>query len=282
MIERGDKAKVAKQVFFHGLNDLDVFIEDTAVESKKIYMQLLKRVFGADVSLAQIFPIGEKSKVIAQCAKDQGARKRKAVYIVDGDHDEISGIALPPLIRLYRLKRYCIENYFIDENAVVSVLDEEITARSKEEIGRILDFEGWVAAVSSNVRQLIVASVVGHIAKCGLSTVNIPLAELCSCQSGLVDSRMISAKAAVLEKATDRIHGPGIFGAHAAAVESRLPASSSRCMLAHCSGKVFLLPLLKRRARHLFGFSHSDAALRLRLAMKCDVSELQDLVYKVA
>lgn len=282
MIERGDKAKYAKHVFYTSLNDVDVFIEDTAVESKKIYVQLLRRALGGDIKLSQVFPIGTKSRVIDRCQADQGKRNRPAVYIVDGDLDYLTGVAQPSLQRFYRLKRYCIENYFVDESAWVEVLNEEVVSHDREEIKRILDFENWISRLAVGLKPLVIASAVTRVKQCGLPNVNIPISHLCSCESGDVDQGKILAKVAELKTATDTRYGVGVFDTDADQVSRRLSSGGAAGLLAHVSGKSLLFPLVKRRSKTLFRFSHNDATLRLRLSMRCDVSELADISTAIA
>jgi hypothetical protein len=278
MLERSDDAKFAKHVFFAPFNDLDIFIEDTAVESKKMYAQILRRSLGSQIQINQVFPIGSKSKVLAKCAENQGARLRKAVFIIDGDFDVLFGNNLPPLKRLYRLKRYCIENYLLDEGSVVSILDEEQASRDESAISAELDFPAWQERIAADLLPLVLGSCVAFHRNCGLATTSFPLSEISSCTTGLVDSAKITAKVAAFEAATDSKHGVGTFRAELNELAKRIPVESVRTVFLFASGKNILLPLLKRRLQSLFGFAPSSVSFKLRIALRCDVSEFADLV----
>ncbi len=276
MIERSDRAKYAKHVFYSSYNDVDIFIEDTAVESKKLYVQIFGRALEFGIKLTQVFPIGAREKVLAACAKDQGDRARGAVYIVDGDFEILTSKSYN-LKRLYVLKRYSIENYLVDEDAVVSILNEEVLDQDRDEIKRTLDFDKWLSAISSDLRPLVIAAAVGKHKSCGVKTAKIPLSEITSCEFGLVDKGKIAAKVEEISFATDALHGAGAFHLACRSVSARLSNVDADCLIRHAPGKNLVFPLLKRRVRSVFNFQHGDAALRLRLAMKCSVDELMDI-----
>ncbi|WP_082578380.1 DUF4435 domain-containing protein [Lysobacter sp. Root690] len=282
MLQRSAAAKYAKHVFFTSFNDVDIFIEDTAIESKKIYMEIIRRAIGQEVSLAQIFPIGSKSKVLAQCAADQGARERKCVCIIDGDYDVLLGTPKPSLIRLFRLSRYCIENYLIDEQAILSVLDEEVVSMDLSSIRKIFDFSQWVEAVSRHLSKFVVASGVACQRRCGIATVNIPLSELSTCYTGHVDQIKISQKIIDFEVATDAKHGTGIFAADCAQVRRRHSIGDDELTLFFCSGKNLLLPLLKRRLQKSFAITTSSASFKLRVAKRCNIDDFKLLATVIA
>ena len=53
------------------------------------------------------------------CKADQGNDGRKKLYIIDGDLDLLLGRPKPRLRHLHRLRRYCVENYLLEEGALV-------------------------------------------------------------------------------------------------------------------------------------------------------------------
>lgn len=277
MIARSDGAKYAKHVFFTAFNDLDVFIEDTAVESKKMYAEIIRRALGGDVSISQVFPIGSKNKVIDQCSKNQGVRTRKAVFLIDGDFDVLSGSSIPSLKRLYRLKRYCIENYLIDESSLLSILDEELHSKDVAIIKAELNFDGWRKIIADDLAPLVLSSCVGLNRACGLPAVNYPLSDICSCTTGFVDVNKIASKVVAFKAATDLKHGAGVFDSDFTSIEASAPASKTDLVFFHASGKALLLPLLKKRLMTLFGYAPSAIPFKLRIAMRCNVAELKDI-----
>ena len=55
---RSETSKSAKSVFFEDVNDIDIFIEDTAIGFEKIYAILFSRVFSDAYSVEKVFPLG--------------------------------------------------------------------------------------------------------------------------------------------------------------------------------------------------------------------------------
>lgn len=276
-LRRSDRARYAAQVFYRNFNDVDIFIEDTAVETKKIYINLLKRVLGDAVSFSQIFPIGDKNRVYQRCASDQGERSRPAVYIVDGDHDELLDQPKPIMRRLYKLDRYCVENYLFDGDAAASYLDDEVVDRSREQIESSLNFENWLAGISSHLVRQVQAVIVAHRKGCadGLPRANWPLTKLCSTDDGEVDCALVDAILHSCKERVDRKHGAGSFEAERSLVSRHFCCLDTTATLKFVSGKTVLLPLLRRRIKGLFGISANEALFRLRLSKVCDVSELE-------
>lgn len=134
MPERKDNSKSARSVLLEDFNDLDIYIEDTAIESKKIYKELLKRVFQGKYKLEDIFPIGSCSNVITQWEKSKkNPDSRKKIFVIDGDFtlinndllDRIDNKLHSDLKGLYVLPRYCIENFLIDEESLLDVAHDE-------------------------------------------------------------------------------------------------------------------------------------------------------------
>lgn len=278
--QRGDRAKYAAQVFYRAFNEIDIFVEDTALESKKIYVNLLRRALGGEVEFSQIFPIGDKARVYQRCAADQGERRRPAIYIVDGDHDELLGKALPPLQRLFRLPRYCIENYLFDGAAAVSYLDDEIVDRSRSELEVRLDFQGWFSSIAERLVAHLTAVIATHRMRCGdgIPVANVSLSRLCSSDDGTVEESLVSAIVDQCKRAVDGKHGAGAFDAECVLLNAQLPDMPVQVVLRFVSGKALLLPLLRRRIRNLFGVSKEEALFRLRLSKVCDVSELSAIM----
>ncbi len=277
MLQRGGAAKYAKHVFFKSFNDLDVFVEDTASESRKIYVEILRRAFGADIQISQVFPIGTKSRVIDRCANDQGVRARRAVYIIDGDYDILLGKALPKLIRLYRLKRYCIENYLIEEGAIISVLDEEIPDLDSGAIRARLDFAGWLSSISGHLFEFVIGSSVGFSRNCGCATINVPLASLGTDAEGRLEHAKVLSKIAEFRMHTDKQHGAGTFDADCKLIRDSIVDDEVAFVTKYLSGKSTLLPLVRRRLDALFNKTPSHLSFKLRLAMRCNVAELSEI-----
>ncbi|MGO4780449.1 hypothetical protein AB4084_33740, partial [Lysobacter sp. 2RAB21] len=110
------------------------------------------------------------------------------------------------------------------------------------------------------------ASGVASQRKCGIATVNIPLSELSSCHTGLVDGHKVSQKISDFELCTDTKCGAGTFAADFARIKAMHSIGDHEMTLFFCSGKSLVLPLLKRRLQSIFAFTPSSASFKLRVA----------------
>lgn len=276
MIERSESARYAKALFYTAFNDIDVFVEDTALESKKVYVELLNRILKHKFSVSQVFPVGTKSTVIRRCREDQGHRERPALYIVDGDYDELVGVALESLKRLYRLKRYCVENYLLDAEALIDVLNDETLLHDEGQIRDLLDYAGWMAKAVPALAQLVLTLVVSHVKQCGMPTVNVKLSDIRGDFPDHVDAQKVQVLLQKYEAAVDAKYGEKTFERKCAAL-SALCASDASLVFRHGSAKALLLPLVSSRIRRRVGVEVDLRKLRVKLARRCDVSEMEDL-----
>ena len=275
MIVRSEDARYAKSLFYASYNDVDVFVEDTAEESKKIYVEILSRVFEKKLSIDQVFPVGPKPTVIKRCRADQGDRPRPAVYIVDGDYDVLFNVDLPKLKRLYRLDRYCIENYLIDPKAVIDVAVDEDIRLDEKQVQAKFDFDGWTKKIAGPLEKVVVALAVSCKKQCGLPTVKIDMARIQGAHFDHVDPAKVDSFEKEYEKAVDVQFGSGAFRELASALEQR-PAKVD-FFRAYASGKSLLMPLLLCRLKRRLGLEVEYRKLRVKLARRCDVSDLDDI-----
>src|SRR5579883_2328839 len=143
MLERLVSSKSARAILLEDYNDLDVYVEDTSDGYRKIYKELLNKVFDGQLTIQHILPIGDRNQVIQECYKNQIPNGRKKIFIVDGDLYLLNNTNIINLNGLYVLPRYCIENYLLDETAIVEVYYEEDPSLEKNQIEVGLDFKNW-------------------------------------------------------------------------------------------------------------------------------------------
>jgi hypothetical protein len=169
--ERSVRAKSALDVFFDGYNDVHFYVEDTGQQNA--YHAILRRAFPR-LRLMQIFPLDGKSNVL-QHARDTSGNSvltKPRVYLVDKDFDDILGrvVSLPGL---FYLRKYSIENYLLDEEAVLSFVVESRPKTDREDLRRQLDFPRVHSEMLSDSERLFRLFVV--VQSTGL---NIPNAAL--------------------------------------------------------------------------------------------------------
>lgn len=281
MIDRSDSAKYAKAKFYETFNDIDVFVEDTASESRKVYVEILSRVLGKNVLISQVFPIGSKPTVVKRCKADQGARAKPAVYIVDGDYDCVEGQA-EEVPRLYRLKRYCIENYLIDPSAVIDVMSDDSLDDDVIAIASKLQLEQWLDRLAPSLSSIVVAQMASNKKQCDMPTVRIELSRVQGEFRDHIDPAKSSALVGEYREALDARWGTGTFDQLTASFRSTLALADDQIFLRHMSGKALLMPLLRSRLKRRLGVEVDYPRFRVRLARRCNVSDLSDLSAKVA
>jgi hypothetical protein len=111
----------ARDVFFEGSNDLNIYVEDE--EQENLYYRIL-RLLAPRVRVSQIFPLGGKDNVIKHAldpANKPSAKKN--FYIVDKDFDDLLGrVVRRP--NIFYLPEFCIENFLLEPEAIIEVAVE--------------------------------------------------------------------------------------------------------------------------------------------------------------
>ncbi len=187
MIERTIKGKKAKSVFFQKFNDIDIYVEDTSKGSKKFYNVLLSRVLSEKYKISTVFPLGNKDAVIKECQNDNDFKRLK-LYIVDGDLDLLLNNNKNNLNRLYVLKRYCIENYLIDEEAIIALLHEEDLQQTVDKIEKLFDYQAWLKENELALFDLFLLYAISKKYSLEIPTVSYPVNQLVSSNTGFIDS----------------------------------------------------------------------------------------------
>lgn len=137
------EALATRSVFYTDLNDINIFVEDT--DSEYMYETIFKRMLGDEYRITAIFPCGGKAKVIERFHEvGVGTADKRNIYIVDGDFDMIvhrENMILDTPEFIY-LKSYNIENYLIDEKAILGFAKGKLK-QVDEFVARKIDFQGW-------------------------------------------------------------------------------------------------------------------------------------------
>src|SRR5690606_26220314 len=100
------------------------------------------------------------------------------VYIVDGDLDILNDTNLNGLNFLFVLEKYCIENYLIQEEALIEIIHDNVLIE-KEKIRKVLSFENWLKGIAEDLVELFI-----HYALCKKHaptppTISLGIGKLC-------------------------------------------------------------------------------------------------------
>ncbi len=273
-LQRSIKGKKAKAVFYRAFNDIDIYVEDTSIGTRKLYSELFTRALGEIYRIETVFPLGDKLTVIKKCQEDQIDGGRLRLYIVDGDIDLLNGSNPQGLKRLFILKRYCVENYLVDEAAIIIVLNEEDLERKRADIEREFEFKKWALLTERELFDIFVLYAIVKQLGLGCVTVTFPIRRLLSSGDGILDPVKVLARKNEIEGKLLQIIDIEILKNKKEAICQKAndyPGSKIRFI----SGKHCLLPLILMRMRQITNIRADNAVIKQRLAMKCDVSELE-------
>lgn len=283
MIERALKSKSAVSVLNEDFNDIDVYVEDTAAESKKIYAEILSRIFENRFKIDNVIPLGGSNQVIKQWrANKKVIDGRPKVYLIDGDYHLLNGSLKEKLSEdetnnhkgLFILPRYCIENYLVDVEAFVEIIYEENLHDDRKKINENLKFEFWISENNILTDLFIYNSICVNF-KIKTKTSKYKYHSLLSEKAGICCKTLVSNRIEELKKL---IHLKDKKIDIVAEYKKRKELLKNN-FLVIATGKDYLYPLVKKyicdKYAH-FG-SISDNSLKVRLAKICNIDELKNI-----
>ncbi|MET3979003.1 hypothetical protein ABIB62_001572 [Mucilaginibacter sp. UYP25] len=278
MLRYTSKVLPTISLFFKSKSEIDVFIEDS--NDEEFYKSLLHRLVIEKVKIDKLISLGCKQRVIAACEADQDYRKRKRLYIVDGDLDLIFDNNRKDLKHLFVLDHYCIENLLIDEDGIIETLHDCVIL-DKKKITASLGLEKWLKGIAHILVELFLHYSICHECVLGTKTVSIPVATLCKQDKGLtvldiakVEGLINTLRTNIIAKTSDEYYNDTIY------TRRSLWPSNIESLIKIVSGKDYLLPLLAFRFKKLKGketYNLKMETLRLRLAKTINLKKLRFL-----
>jgi len=269
-----DAYRQAESAFFQQFNEVDFYVEDE--DQENFYFCILKKLL-PEVRFENIFPHKGKARVIKHAVENQ--LPRKSIYVVDKDFDDVLR-RQHQQENVFYLDRYCIENYVLEEKAVIKfVIDEKPRLKSNHVQAKLQFSSNW----DDIVRQLTKPFVFFF----GVQKYNIEALKhtshrpdcFCSADKCSVDEKSISLYAKLLLKkaAAQRlvIDLPNEIKRCDALFEiGRKTKLSGRhvsgefilCLFAHCIGKLFDLKNIPELRSFAF-----------RLVQECELNSLRVL-----
>lgn len=275
--ERSLIGKLAKSVFYHDLNDIDLFIEDKSKGSEKLYTEIFNRAFIGKYRVGKVFSLGNRQTVIEACKGDLDIEGRPRLYIIDGDLELLNGDQPSGIKRLGILSRYCIENYLIDEDAIVQVLFEENLTDSKDEVRAKFGFAEWVKQNQSSLFDLFLDYSLLKKYLPEIPTVSFKVNNLLSSGDGIVDEVKVAKRKQEMEKLLVEYIGLKKYQNQKEQIKKNIKLCWDERLKRFVSGKDYLFPLVLMRMRSITKFRAENKVLKLRITLKCDVNELSEL-----
>ncbi|MDH0133548.1 DUF4435 domain-containing protein [Pseudomonas asiatica] len=265
-MERSKAAKYAASVFYETFNDFDIYTEDTAKGYPKIIASFLSTALGSTVALDRVFPLGQRGDVI-KAAKTRPQKGRRAAYIVDGDLYLLAGEREEIPDNVIVLPRYCIENFMLDEEAILDLMDEEHISKSRDSMQEGLDFTGWLTRSTASLKELFKYFAAAHHLKSGIPTVSRGYDSVYSGRNGEIDE--LKCKRVIDEIRTHLIEENGECKVRDALQYIEDKIDPDQCFITtYVSAKDFSLPLLILKFKTVCPTKTPHVNLKLRIAQK--------------
>jgi hypothetical protein len=143
----------ALDIFYAEFNEINFYVED--IDQENLYEVILRNLFPA-VRIDRIFPLGGKQAVLAHALSVESAGITAfRAYILDKDFDDLLGIQVSHP-NVFYLDRFCIENYMLEESAIVEVVTESHPKKRRQDIARDLDISQMVEHLLSSLKPLFI------------------------------------------------------------------------------------------------------------------------------
>lgn len=231
--------------FLKDVQDINLYIEDTASEAENFYKALLKNIL-PDLKVNKIVGLGGRENVIEACLKKK--KNIKELYIVDGDlycYYDSQKI----LDNLFIHNAYCVENYLIDSFAVFTFIEDSL-AISFEEVIEKCNWNTFYTNMLNAFENLFILYAICHKFKFSIKTIKrFNTAEWVdhSIKKGFKTPNLttISKTAEEIKEYIISEIGESEFNSIYVQVHSKLCSLETNKRLDYISGKNYLIHFLK-------------------------------------
>ncbi|KIC29724.1 DUF4435 domain-containing protein [Leisingera sp. ANG-S5] len=176
--ERSAGGLAAADLFFSRFNDCNFYVEDA--DQENLYFEILRKIFPG-IELAKIFPLGGKANVIDHARDAANNSIENRIYILDKDFDDLLE-KKEDLQSVFYLDRFCIENYLLDESALIELVVETHPKKKRESIREELSLQAMIPQIGEALRELFAAFF--FVQKEGLGLSNCKEKPEAFCQKG--------------------------------------------------------------------------------------------------
>lgn len=237
-------------------NDIDVFVEDSA--GKNLWLKLLRRFLPPNIKLTSVNPLGGRKEVVNACRADRKPTSRRKLYIIDADLDIARGATRPRLKNLYMLRRYCVENYLLQQSCLTEAITSLATTVDEAQAHSACDLTAWLAKNEEQLKMLFTAYATAREVDSGQITVRYSCYQLFF---DTIDFDYCRAKTArrVALLYRELINEIGREPVRAA-FNKVSAAIAKNGVHEYCSAKSYILPALYSKSKRSTGFNVSFAS----------------------
>jgi hypothetical protein len=277
MPSRSPDGQAALDIFYLDFNDVNFYVEDS--EQENLYEVILRKFFPA-IRISRIFPLGGKEAVLQHAADIQNHTIAiKKIYLLDKDFDDLlNNIKIDE--RIVYLDRYCIENYFIEEDAVVEVVIETHPKVRRDAVRSQLKVSVILEECAKSLLPLFSMFLYVQRFNLGLKNCDSKPEEYCHpkqlwvVRSELINQYLESIKLAARHLGIE----PPLIDI---ATDERLSDLRNASLHAIVSGK-FLLAMIFHYIKSKFSLgSISYDSFRFRLAKNCQLQEFEPAAARI-
>ena len=267
----------ARRRFFAAYNQITIIVEDEGKEN--FYTQLFQRLVGPSVAIHQVLGVGGKPKVVDRFQQRNPMAVPPELFVVDGDFDELLGISHPTSPHFYRLSKYDIEGFLLEEDAMCVLAEEQQSAKSAADYANELGIHQWISDILDVVLRLAAAAAL-------IMKFNIPNdGHFQSITRHSQGNRIVPDAQSVTDhiqtfKSNQTTLGDEDFEHRLTEMLDAMKALDPNG-LRWISGKHILLPLAIKKLNQLSRQQLTTESLAIRLAKQCDFAELDDLRVRI-
>lgn len=268
---RSSDGMAALDVFYAGFNQINFYVEDA--DQENLYEVILRRQF-PDIRIDRIFPLGGK-EAVRRHAQDPGNSGLPAyrAYILDRDFDDILRRRCIHS-NIFYLDRFCIENYLLEELALIEVVIESHPKLKRSQVRLELNVAGVVRQIFQDLRALFICFA--FVQRFGIELKNCGSAAETYCRKNArweVDPSALDAYAKSIRQKMGDGEEP-FFNPHS---DGRI--ADAACLDDHqlVSGK-YVATMIFHYLKHRYGLgSVSFDSFVYRLAKNCKFDSLREL-----
>ena len=273
MLNYSDDGLWVRRRFFAPYNDVSIIVEDMGKEN--FYNKLFQTLLRGEVKIDSVIGVGGKPEVIRRYEDADPTSVPPEFYLVDGDFDEVLNIVSPIGVNFYRLPRYDIENFLIEEGALSFIAEETAPNQSAQEYVQRLQFSVWIRRVVE--ASILLAAAAALWRELEIEDPKLPQSiERHSQQSGPGPDRYLIASYIDEFKKTQGEVDWAEFDQRLTDMITRM-GNATEEHRRWISGKHILIPLAIKLLNQHTGGRYTKESICFRLALRCEFAELDDL-----
>lgn len=236
-------------------------------------------MFEGQYKVGKVFPLGGRGAVVSEHAENES--DRPSIYIIDGDLFLLTGDTISNGRGLYKFPYYCVENILCDHESLLSIMDEEDPEKDISKLNELFNYQKWLVNNEEKLFSLFVEYGISMLLNPQEQTVAFKVSGLVSCNKGELDEEKLLKRIEELRRLSVNCSSPEDYQEVRNKILDEFESSGLN-KLDVISGKDYLFPLLKTRAKSIVKTKIPDLNFKMRLAKICNIERLASVTDYVA